>query len=77
MPMGDNCLILKVDLEVGEPGNLAAPNSIYIPFRLPPITFPRAGDYAFHILIGGDEKANVQFRLTDGSIVRSQEAQEA
>ena len=74
---GGQLLDIEGDLEVGQPGNMAAPNSIYIPFRLPPITFPRAGDYAFHILIGGDEKANVQFRLTDGSIVRSQEAQEA
>ena len=74
---GGQLLTIEGDLEVGQPGDRAAPNTIYIPFPLPPISFPRAGDYAFHILIGGDEKANVRFRLTDGSNVRSQEAQEA
>ena len=67
-------LAIEGDLEVNQPSDLEAPRSVYIPFTLPPITFPHEGDYAFHILIGDDEKATVPFRLTDRSSNRSQEA---
>ena len=67
-------LAIEGDLEVNQPSDLAAPHSVYIPFPIPPITFPHAGDYAFHILIDDDEKATVPFRLTERSSNRSQEA---
>ncbi|MCY3912733.1 MAG: hypothetical protein OXG43_05735 [Chloroflexi bacterium] len=67
-------LAIEGDLEVSQPSVRAAPHSVYIPFPIPPITFPHAGDYAFHILIGDDEKATVSFRLTERSSNRSQEA---
>ena len=70
----EQLLAIEGDLEISQPRDLAVPPSIYIPLSLPPITFPHAGDYAFHILIGDDEKATVEFRLTDGSGDRSEEA---
>ena len=67
-------LAIEGDLEIGQPSDLSAPTSIYIPYSLPPIPFPHAGDYAFHILIGDDEKARVPFRVTDKSGDQPEEA---
>ena len=65
-------LAIEGDLEVNQPRDLAGRPTVYIPFSLPNITFPHSGDYAFHILIGDDEKARVPFRLTDSSSDHSQ-----
>lgn len=69
----EQLLAIEGDLEVNQPSDLAGAPSVYFPLPLPAITFQHAGDYAFHILIGDDEKATIPFRLTDASGDRSEE----
>ena len=70
---GDHIADFMADLQVDKPEDPAAPNNNYVVMNVPPMPFPHAGDYAVHILIGGEDKAEVPFRLTDGSIDRTQE----
>lgn len=60
------------DLQVNTPDDLGAPNNDYSVIHIPPMPFPHAGDYAIYILIGGEDKAQVRFRLTERSVNRPQ-----
>lgn len=64
---------IKADLQVNAPDDPAAPSNDYIVLKIPPMPFPHAGDYAIHILIGGEDKTQVRFRLTDRSVSPPQE----
>ena len=64
---GNRIAGLEADLQMNAPDDLASPTNDYVVINIPPTPFPHAGDYAVHILIGDEDKAQVRFRLTDRS----------
>ncbi len=67
---GQEVLAMEAEMRVPSarrPGSRAYINETIL---LAGVTFPQAGDYAFHILIGDDEKATVPVHVNDPSTRR-------
>jgi hypothetical protein len=62
---GEMLLELHGQLEVPRPSREGSRAYMNEAIGLAGITFPQAGDYAFHILVGGDEKAVVPLHVND------------
>jgi hypothetical protein len=62
---GQELLRLDGQLRVPRPARAGSRAYMNEAIGLAGITFPQAGDYAFHILVGDDEKANVPLHVND------------
>lgn len=63
----------EAELQVNRPADPAGPTNDYVVVNVPPMPFPHSGDYAIHVLIGGEDKARVRFQLVDSSVAQPQE----
>ena len=64
---GGELLSLTTDVKVPKPKNLAMPIEIVAPVRITNASFPRAGLYAFKILIDDNTRDTISLSVTDVS----------
>ena len=57
---------IRGQVEIGAPPGPGADVQLQWIFSLPNVRFPTPGPYAFHVLVGGDEKARVPLELILG-----------
>lgn len=52
-------------LDIGESAVPGSPSHFQLIFNLPNLSFPSPGKYAFHILLGGDDKTHVPLEIVE------------
>ncbi len=62
-PDGQQAGEITGQLEVGSSDSPGADSQHQLIFGLPNISFQGAGRYAFHVLVGGDDKARVPLEV--------------
>ena len=62
-PDGENVGQITGQIDIVASGTPGADSQYQLIFNLPNITFPSAGPYAFHVLVGRDDKAKVSLEL--------------
>ncbi len=62
---GEEHAAMQITIPVEAPPDLAIPHKCEAIVNVRDLVFPRAGDYAIHVLIGDDDKTQVPLRLVE------------
>lgn len=58
-PSGSEVAVVEGDYTVRKPSYIGRPRYVYGVWDFFGVEFPAPGDYTFHVLVGGDEKATI------------------